>query len=92
MRVLDSQEEVAVPEAEQQILGFDHSDVGGALAKQWNLPMVLQECIAYHHAPAKAEKHKREVALIHIANSLAQLAEVDSLECDDGFRAIRETG
>lgn len=83
MLVLDSQEEISVPEAEGQIIGFDHSAVGGALAKQWNLPTVLQECIAWHHDPASAEKHPREVALIHIANTLAQLAEVDSLELDD---------
>jgi len=83
MLVLDSQEEVSVPEAERQIIGFDHSAVGGALARQWNLPTVLQECIAWHHDPASAEKHPREVALIHIANTLAQLAEVDSIELDD---------
>ena len=83
MLVLDSQEEVSVPEAETQTIGFDHAVVGGALARQWNLPSMLQECIAYHHAPAEAQKHPREAALIHIANTLAQLAEVDSLELDD---------
>jgi putative nucleotidyltransferase with HDIG domain len=81
--VLHSQEEIAIPEAERQTIGFDHSAVGGALARQWNLPSVLQECIACHHAPAQAEKFPRETALIHIANTLAQLAEVDSLELDD---------
>lgn len=83
LMVLHNQEEVSVSEAERQIIGFDHSDVGGALAKQWNLPSVLQECIAFHHAPARAGKHPREAALVHIANILAQLAEVDSLELDD---------
>ncbi len=81
--VVHNQEELTVPEAEAQIIGFDHSAVGNALARQWNLPSVLQECIAFHHAPARAEKHPREVALIHIANTLAQLAEVDSLDLDD---------
>lgn len=83
LAVLDSQEELSVPEAERQIIGFDHSDVGAALARQWNLPAVLLECIAWHHAPERAEKYPREAALIHIANSLAQLAEVDSLDLDD---------
>jgi len=83
LAVLDSQEELSVPEAERQIIGFDHSEVGAALARQWNLPPLLLECIAWHHAPERAEKHPREAALIHIANSLAQLAEVDSLDLDD---------
>lgn len=81
--VLHNQEEIPVPEAERQTIGFDHSEVGGALARQWNLPPVLQECIAFHHTPARADQFPREVALVHIANSLAQLAEVDSLELDD---------
>lgn len=81
--VLDSQEEMAVPEAEDRVIGFDHSAVGGALARQWHLPAVLEECIACHHDPARAERHPREAALVHIANTLAQLAEVDSLELDD---------
>ncbi|HEX8978663.1 MAG TPA: HDOD domain-containing protein [Parasulfuritortus sp.] len=81
--VLHNQEEIAIPEAEQQIIGFDHSAVGGVLAGQWRLPPVLQECIACHHTPAKAERFPREAALVHIANTLAQLAEVDSLDLDD---------
>lgn len=83
MMVLDSQEEIAVAEAEQRLIGFDHGAVGSALARRWNLPMLLQECIAWHHQPAKAEKHPREVAMIHIANALAQMAEVDDLDCED---------
>jgi putative nucleotidyltransferase with HDIG domain len=81
--VLDSQEEMQINEAEDEIIGFDHGAVGGALAKMWNLPMVLQECIALHHYPERAEHHPREVALIHIANVLAQLAEIDSFDFAD---------
>lgn len=83
LTVLDSQQEIAVPDAEAAIIGFNHAEVGGALAESWQLPAMLRECIAFHHAPMRAEKHPREVALIHIANSLAQLAEIDSLDLDD---------
>jgi putative nucleotidyltransferase with HDIG domain len=83
LAVVHSQQEIEVPEAETQTMGFDHATVGAALARQWNLPGLLQECIAWHHDPGQAEKHPREVALIHIANSLAQLAEVDSLDLGD---------
>lgn len=81
--VLDDEEDVLVCEAERAALGFDHSAVGGALARQWHLPPVLEECIAHHHDIAGATRHPREVAIVHIANSLAQLAEVDSLVLDD---------
>jgi HD-like signal output (HDOD) protein len=64
-------------------MGFDHADVGGELARQWKLPPLLEECIAYHHAIGKAHKHPRETALVHIANVIAQMAEIDSLDPAD---------
>ena len=81
--VIDSDDELAVCTAEQQVLGFDHAAVGGALARQWHLPPLLEECIAYHHDIAAATRHPREVALVHIANSLAVMAEVDDLDPAD---------
>jgi putative nucleotidyltransferase with HDIG domain len=83
LNVVHNQDEIPIQDAERETLGFDHADVGAALARQWNLPSVLQECIAHHHAPAQAPKHRRDAALIHIANVLAQLAEVDSTELND---------
>jgi len=59
---------------EREILGFDHAEVGEELAKRWLLPSSLRECIAYHHEPERAEQHPTEVAIIHIANSIALLA------------------
>ncbi|MBU0593191.1 MAG: HDOD domain-containing protein [Gammaproteobacteria bacterium] len=82
-RVLDSQDELPVHEAEREVLGFDHSTVGGELARQWNLPTLLQECIAHHHDIGAAQKHPRETALIHLANIIALMAEVDTLDPAD---------
>ena len=83
LAVLESDEEIPVCAAEQQALGFDHAAVGGALAQQWKLPSLLQECIAHHHDIMAATQHQREVALVHIANSLAVMAELDTLDADD---------
>lgn len=81
--VLDSQDEVEVHQAEQEVMGLDHAEVGGELARQWHLPTLLEECIRYHHNPAGAEQYPKAVALVHIANVLAMMAEVDSLDLTD---------
>lgn len=81
--VLDNVDELPVYEAEWQIMGFDHAQVGGELARQWHLPPMLEECIDFHHNIKKAERFPRETALVHIANILAQMAEVDTLELED---------
>lgn len=83
MLVLDQMDDLPVYQAEQQVLGFDHAGVGGRLAHHWNLPLLLEECIACHHAIDLATRYPREAALVHIANTLAQMAEVDTLELAD---------
>lgn len=83
LMVLDSGDQLPVYLAEQQTLGFDHAEVGGELARQWELPPMLTECIAYHHDIQKAKLCPQETALVHIANILALMAEVDTLELND---------
>ncbi|MGE5467591.1 MAG: HDOD domain-containing protein [Ignavibacteria bacterium] len=78
--VLDSGDELPVFEAERQVMAFDHAAVGGELARHWNLPSLLEECIACHHEIAGAAQHPREAAIVHIANSLALMAELDTLD------------
>ncbi|MFA7239718.1 MAG: HDOD domain-containing protein [Sulfuricellaceae bacterium] len=81
--VLDSADELPVYEAEWEIMGFDHAQVGGELARQWHLPALLEECIAYHHSILEAQRYPRETALVHIANILALMAELDTLDSGD---------
>ena len=81
--VLDSADELPVYEAERQVLGFDHAQVGGELARQWQLPPMLEECIACHHDIQQAQRYPRETALVHIANILSQMAEIDTLDPAD---------
>jgi putative nucleotidyltransferase with HDIG domain len=82
-QVLDDVDGLTVHQAERQLLGYDHAQVGGELARQWKLPSLLEECIACHHSPGDASKHPREAAIVHIANVLAVMAELDTLALED---------
>ena len=68
---------------DREIVGFDHGAVGAALARNWGMPRSLQECIEFHHEPERAEEFPVEVATVHIANSIAVLAEIGSSEPAD---------
>lgn len=81
--VLDSADELPLYQAERQTMGFDHAQVGGELSRQWKLPPLLQECIAFHHDIHAAQQYKREVAIVHIANIFALMAEVQTLDPAD---------
>ena len=62
-------------EVEQEILGFNHAEVGGELMRAWNMPETLFESVAYHHTPQHAEVGLMETCLIHIANIFTDEAE-----------------
>jgi putative nucleotidyltransferase with HDIG domain len=81
--VLDSADEIPVYIAERQVIGFDHAQVGGELARHWKLPPMLEECIEFHHNVQTSLRFPREVALVHIANILALMAEVHTLDPSD---------
>jgi HD-like signal output (HDOD) protein len=68
---------------EREVIGFDHGAVGLALARNWALPRSLQECIEFHHEPQRAQAHALEVATVHVANSVAVLAEIGSVDLTD---------
>jgi HD-like signal output (HDOD) protein len=80
---VDSADDRGLFLCEREVLGFDHGAVGLALARNWALPRSLQECIEFHHEPERAQEHPLEVATVHVANSVAVLAEIGSLELSD---------
>lgn len=58
-------------EAEQEILGTTHMEVGAFLAQKWNLPDYLADIICWHHAPGQAQ-FQPMTALISIADLLTK--------------------
>jgi len=69
--------------AEREILGFDHMDVGKSLGERWNWPTALVNCIARHHEPFKYEDCTDAEVIVHVANSLATIAEIESDDLAD---------
>ena len=56
---------------EQEQIGFDHSQVGGALLKKWKLPESLEEPVLFHHDPLNANHYPDETAILHVADIVA---------------------
>lgn len=84
LRSLSEPDSVSPQAAERAELGFDHAQLGGALAAHWGLPDVLCACLRFHHSPLDApEPFRLPVALVHLANTGAHLAELDSRDWHD---------
>ncbi|HXS68255.1 MAG TPA: HDOD domain-containing protein, partial [Candidatus Polarisedimenticolia bacterium] len=60
-------------DAEKEILGTDHAEVGGALLQAWHLPDDIIEAVGNHHHPV-VEPSPRLSAVANVANCVAHLA------------------
>ncbi|HOO38243.1 MAG TPA: HDOD domain-containing protein [Deltaproteobacteria bacterium] len=65
-------------EAEQEVLGVDHGEIGSWLAEEWGLPERLSIPITFHHEPENAPKLQDRVAIVHIADSIVRAFGVGS--------------
>ena len=66
-------EGMPIAEAEEQILGVTHAEVGGWLAEKWGLPPALVETIAYHHHPFDGENPgDAALLLVHTGNAISR--------------------
>ena len=59
-------------EAEKEVLGTDHGEVGGALLQAWHLPDDIIEAVANHHHPV-VEPSPKLSAVANVANCVAHL-------------------
>ncbi|ABR46996.1 metal dependent phosphohydrolase [Alkaliphilus metalliredigens QYMF] len=60
-------------EAEEEVLGFHHAEIGARVAEKWNLPADLVDAIAYHHTPEKSEMNAITTSIVHIADAVTMM-------------------
>lgn len=58
-------------DAERRVLGMHHGEVGGLVARHWNLPESIVWAITAHHSPGSAPTTTGDV--VHLANGLAKI-------------------
>ncbi|MBN1676313.1 MAG: HDOD domain-containing protein [Kiritimatiellae bacterium] len=65
---------VTLVEAERQVIGTTHAEIGGYLLDLWSFPQLLVEAALFHHAPLQPQLPERDrmiLAMLHIADHYA---------------------
>jgi putative nucleotidyltransferase with HDIG domain len=75
---LYQREKILLREAEERVLGFDHTAIGEALLKAWNYPANLVNTVLYHHQPLACAAFQMEASIIHVADCLVNAMELGS--------------
>jgi HD-like signal output (HDOD) protein len=67
--LVESGESDSFVEAERDVLGFDHTEVGCLVAQKWGLPEAIAEAVRHHHDPEHAVVDPQLCAIVSLANS-----------------------
>lgn len=63
-------------ELEKQIIGADHTYIGGEIVKKWGFPETLSAPIAYHHWPHEYQGESKRIRLlcqvVHLSDMLSK--------------------
>ena len=72
-------------EAEINVLGFDHADMGAWLADQWQLPNNVKDTCEFHHSPAIAKRSLKHVSVTHVADYISTKNIMSPVDNDPGY-------
>ncbi len=59
-------------DVEMKYFSTGHEDVALLWMKRWNFPPLIQEVAAYHHRPSVSALYKKEVSLVHLADTVVK--------------------
>jgi len=66
---LSNQKDIPLHEAELEVLGSTHAEVGAYLLGLWGLPDELVAAVAYHHNPQESLRQEMcTITAVHVAN------------------------
>lgn len=55
-------------EAEREVFGFDHAELGAAFLAAWSLPEVFEQAVRHYQHPSTAADYQLQAAIVHVAN------------------------
>jgi len=61
-------------QAEREVLGIDHAEVGAMLMAHWKLPADIVDVVRWHHLPDQCASDRSVVGLVHVADHICALS------------------
>jgi putative nucleotidyltransferase with HDIG domain len=60
-------------EAEKEVIGIDHAELGGVVAEKWNFSTDLVDIIKNHHLPKESSSRYFETCLVFLADTICMM-------------------
>jgi putative nucleotidyltransferase with HDIG domain len=65
---LAEEHSISVEEAEREVIGADHAQIGAAMLEHWNLPEDIITVVRRHHDPSEAGRLSPVADLVHVGD------------------------
>jgi len=70
-RELSRSKKIRMWEAEREVLGVTHAEIGAYLLALWGLPLPIVEAVLHHHQPGRCRNQEfTPLTCVHVANAL----------------------
>jgi HD-like signal output (HDOD) protein len=76
--------------AENEVLGLTHQEIGQFLSNKWNLPDVLGDVMHFHHKPILSTNNKVVSSIIHLADYMTQKFQIGGFYWDENIQLDEE--
>jgi putative nucleotidyltransferase with HDIG domain len=60
-------------EAEKQVIGIDHAELGAMTAQVWQFSHKMVDIIKYHHRPGECASAPKEAAVVHLSDVVCMM-------------------
>ncbi len=91
IRELVNSNQMSFREAEIEVLGMDHQEIGFYLLEHWNFPLEICNAVLHHHCPAEASQDDKLLSVvINFADYMTQKLALGNLSFEMEPRADNE--
>jgi len=73
INALVTEQNFTFKEAEKQVIGIDHAELGGMVAENWNFSPKLAEIIRHHHRPQESLISEFESSIVYMADTICMM-------------------
>jgi putative nucleotidyltransferase with HDIG domain len=77
-------------QAEKEMIGITHQEIGEYLSNRWNLPAALSDAIAHHHQPSLSTENKTLTSIVHLADYMTQCLSIGHFDWDNNTQLDKE--
>jgi len=73
INALVTKQNLTFREAEKEVIGIDHAELGGMVAESWKFSPKMVEIIRHHHRPQETSMSEFESAIVYMADTICMM-------------------